>query len=508
MDFNIDRRKLLKATGAGIATATVVSGKAGAVTADDLPGNGTEQNPYEISTFEQLLAIDDIGLSANYILTDNIEFDGGTPMTPLAFDSSGYGASDPFFGTLDGQGYEIRNLEIEGGTYYDGAGLFGYIGDGGVVKNLSLVNISVSGEGKVGTVAGVFQGGADGEIRNVSVTGEVQGLNRGTGGLVGEMDSGTIAESDTSATVSGTYTLGGVLGYLYGGEVTQTYATGDVGPAFESSPGRVSGFVGYMSGGSISLSFATGASSGGGDVGGFVGQLRDGSITKAYARGDVTGIGVEAGPLGGFAGSVGGFGEAGSVEEVYSTGAVTDGYGGGLIGEFNPPQVGSVSPLSSHANNTYWDIPASGRETSDGGTGLGDIDDTPPADQMTGDDAPDNMLGFDFENTWVAVTGDEDAIIGFRPAGTEVQIQATQPNGPGYPVFGWQLGEDEKTCIDRRNLGRGQEDEECEFDRDIERGGSRRELDRQTGRGGDGEHIDSDTSRRDRGRGSRRGNGR
>ena len=130
--------------------------------------------------------------------------------------------------------------------------------------------------------------------------------------------------------------------------------------------------------------------------------------------------------------------------------------------------------------------------------------------QMTGDDAPDNMDGFDFDNTWVTVTGDEDAIIGFKPvvSPTETKIQATQPTGPGYPVFGWQLGEDEKDCIDRRSLGRGQEDEECAFDRDIERGGSRRELDRQTGRGGDGEHIDSETSRRDRGRGSRRGNGR
>jgi hypothetical protein len=49
-------------------------------------------------------------------------------------------------------------------------------------------------------------------------------------------------------------------------------------------------------------------------------------------------------------------------------------------------------------------------------------------------------------------------------------------------------------CIDRRDLGRGQESQECPNDREIDRGGSREELDRETGRS-------SDSSRRDRGRG-------
>jgi hypothetical protein len=64
---------------------------------------------------------------------------------------------------------------------------------------------------------------------------------------------------------------------------------------------------------------------------------------------------------------------------------------------------------------------------------------------------------------------------------------------------------DTADCVNRRDLGRGQEDSECPFDRDISRGGSREELDRNTGRGGTGEHRDSDTSRRNRGRGSTRG---
>ena len=514
MDFEIDRRKLLKATGAGMATVTIATGAASAVTdLADLPGDGTEANPYELDSFDDLLAIDQ-DLDANYILTDNIEFEGEGPISPLAFGGGDgyyyyyYGGSSFFTGTLDGQGYEIRNFEIEGSYYSGSTGLFAGIGPGGVVKNLNIVNINVTEGGPTGGLAGEFDGGQDGEIRNVSATGTVEGGFR-TGGLVGRMSSGTITDSSSSATVGGSNEIGGLVGRIDGGEIIRTYAEGDVGPAGESSGFDVGGFVGELDDGNLTLCFATGNVEGGDNVGGFAGNFDDGTVTKAYARGDVTGIGGEAGPLGGFVGDMGSFSGTPTVEEVYSTGAVTNGFGGGLIGSFDPPENGSINEpifsLSSHANISYWDVPASGQETSDGGVGLGDIEDTPPADEMTGDDAPNNMAGFDFDNTWVAITGDENAIIGFRPAETQITVQATQPTGPGYPVFGWQIEEDEKTCIDRRKLGRGQEDDECPFDRDIERGGSRRELDRNTGRGGDGEHTDSETSRRDRGRGSRRG---
>jgi len=51
-------------------------------------------------------------------------------------------------------------------------------------------------------------------------------------------------------------------------------------------------------------------------------------------------------------------------------------------------------------------------------------------------------------------------------------------------------------CINRRNIGRGQESQECPRDRGLSRGESRDDLDRETGR-------NSDTARRDRGRRSR-----
>ncbi|MDZ7687240.1 MAG: hypothetical protein U5J64_00715 [Halobacteriales archaeon] len=68
-------------------------------------------------------------------------------------------------------------------------------------------------------------------------------------------------------------------------------------------------------------------------------------------------------------------------------------------------------------------------------------------------------------------------------------------NTSSFSTFAPLVGEavDEVGCVNRRNLSRGQESQECPTDREISRGESRRDFDRSTGRS-------SDTSRRDRGR--------
>jgi hypothetical protein len=62
----------------------------------------------------------------------------------------------------------------------------------------------------------------------------------------------------------------------------------------------------------------------------------------------------------------------------------------------------------------------------------------------------------------------------------------------------------QKGCINTRDLGRGQEDQECPQDREIVRGGSRDDLDRSSGRLGRGIQRDSRTEQRGRNRRSRR----
>lgn len=523
MDFAIDRRELLKATGAGIATVTVVSGTASA----NLDGSGTESDPFRIRTFEDLLAIDDgsieDSLTKHYVLEEDIDATEEEQIAPLAFATSSGEDPKDFTGTFDGQGNSIIGLTIDGFSEYDNAGLFGSIAEGGIVRNLDLVDIDVTGDDAVGGVVGEFDGGTEGEIRNVSVSGSVRGGFSGDGGgIVGQMLSGTVVDSSSSADIGGNDNLGGAIGEMNGGEVKRSFSEGNITSEGVSN----GGFVGRFTGGTINQSYATGRVSAGSSVGGFAGLMNGGEVNQAYAWGNVEGF---EGGVGGF---VGFFGD-GSIEEVYAVGEVNAEVGGGLVGGVPTEDVGdepifseeteerSIISLQASLDVAYWDEVSTG-ETDAIGSGslpLGsnveafstDADNDGKADKMTGDDAPDNMIGFDFDNTWVTITEDGDSIISFgvdyispdQEEDTEDISIAQEQDGDGYPRFGDTP--DQKDCIDRREISRGEEDAECPFDRTVKRGGSRDELDRTTGRGGDDTHRDSATARRDGGREQGRG---
>lgn len=130
----LNRRRVMKLPGAGalgIAGITVGVAQQSGLSSSDLPGLGTEDNPTEISDFGDLLTIDD-DLEANYVLVDDINASSKDPIEPFGSDS------DPFTGTLDGQGNEITGLKITGtGDYSSSAtGLFKEIGDDGRVESL------------------------------------------------------------------------------------------------------------------------------------------------------------------------------------------------------------------------------------------------------------------------------------------------------------------------------------------------------------------------------------
>ena len=99
------------------------------------------------------------------------------------------GNSDaPFKGTFDGGGHKIAGLSIASGDYI---GLFGYVGDGAVIKNVNLVGASVFGGKRVGALIGQIKGNATVSNCTVDSTSHVTGSDSNTGGLIGEA-SGTI----------------------------------------------------------------------------------------------------------------------------------------------------------------------------------------------------------------------------------------------------------------------------------------------------------------------------
>ena len=93
-----------------------------------------------VTTYDQLYAIRN-NLSGKYILMHDIDLPSATSWKPIgSYSIDGYGSF--FSGTLDGNGYTIRNLKISGS--YEASGLFSYV-KGGTVKNLTFENTQVLG---------------------------------------------------------------------------------------------------------------------------------------------------------------------------------------------------------------------------------------------------------------------------------------------------------------------------------------------------------------------------
>ena len=121
-------------------------------------GSGTEDDPYQVSTPEQLNEVRNY-LDKHFVQINNIDMtaatsEGGTYWN----DGTGWipiGTSDtPFTGTYDGHGFKILGLNIYAVTSL-GAGLFGNLSNS-TVKNITLTNgeYRIDGENKTGVYIG------------------------------------------------------------------------------------------------------------------------------------------------------------------------------------------------------------------------------------------------------------------------------------------------------------------------------------------------------------------
>lgn len=113
-----------------------------------MSGDGSAGNPYVIMTLEQLDAVRN-DLTAHYVLGMDIDasktsnWNDGSGFAPIGSYASD-GNSHPFAGVFDGQGHEIRNLTINWPDN-NSTGLFAFIGDSGVVRNVGLKGGMISG---------------------------------------------------------------------------------------------------------------------------------------------------------------------------------------------------------------------------------------------------------------------------------------------------------------------------------------------------------------------------
>jgi len=339
--FNAKKNQSLVRVTVFLITVAIITGMGGCV-------GGGSQN-LEIQDWYDLDAIRD-NLAGNHILMNDL---GSTTAgyeelaSPTANGGKGWQpigtGDDEFTGSFDGREYEVRDLSINRPDE-DDVGLFGALGQAGVIKNIGLTNATVIGQDRVGGLAGHNY---IGNVSNSYSTGSVIG-DYMVGGLVGENIEGSVSHSYSDSDVSAiSGEVGGLVGSIYLSTVSNSYSTGSV-----NGPDVVGGLLGVNADSTVSNSYSTGSVKGTYIVGGLVGA-NGGALSNSYATGNVTGDA----DIGGLVGH----NFIGNVSNSYSTGNVTGvTYVGGLIGENEGEGI---------ISNSYWNIETSGQATSGGGTG-------------------------------------------------------------------------------------------------------------------------------------------
>lgn len=234
----------------------VVAGIASSGTARYGGGAGQSHDPYLIYTAGQLNAI---GAEPNdwdkhFRLMADIDLSGldgreGRPsfnqIAPDSDTTEGF-RGRPFTGVFDGNNHTVSHLTLTGGHY---VGLFGQLEATGVIMDLRLTDVAVTGTGDyVGAIAGwnfgcVTRCSSEGTVRGNAAVGGLVGHNwavvsqcsvagradgyLGVGGLTGS-NSGAIVQCCSAASVAGVEAVGGLVGNSTFGQMTQCYSTGPV----------------------------------------------------------------------------------------------------------------------------------------------------------------------------------------------------------------------------------------------------------------------------------------
>ncbi len=362
-----------------------------------------------VQSLAQLQSINGSSLAANYVLGVDIDasstatLNGGAGFQPLGRTGSG------FTGTFDGLGHSITALTVNRPTE-NNVGLFANIGTAGMVRQFVLVSAKLSGNTNVGSVAGLSAGtierafvyGSDSAgaatVNGVANVGGVAGRADGTvslgtmarvfvtgtnsvGGLVGYLgEGGLVTDASAARIITGASNVGGLVGYAYkstiqssrfqGTLVTGTSNVGGLVGAIEqgtvdnarttasttagvTTPGevvgsqRVGGIVGDASGSIVSRVTSNDAVTGTAAVGGLIGRMHDGStLTNATSLGKVTAQSASAAVF-----SVGGaVGDAAdsTIAHVSASGAVVAGQG--TNSNYNLNSVGGFIGLGTNVS--------------------------------------------------------------------------------------------------------------------------------------------------------------
>ncbi|MEF2754291.1 MAG: pectate lyase-like adhesive domain-containing protein [Agathobaculum butyriciproducens] len=250
-----------------------------------MTGSGTKNDPYQISTADQLKLFRDIvngaggqtqNRGAYAVLTTNIDLNN-EPWTPIGNYTEGNQIY--YEGTFDGGGYTISGLNVTG--KFRCASLFGAV-KGGTIKNLTVagnVSHNYSSTGLDCHVGGIVGSALDAATiencsNNCSVTG---GSGDFIGGIAGSnINNARIIDCYNVGTITGTIIeTGGVTGFNMGtisncynvGTIKMLHNSNAVGEIVGNNVGTVKNCY-YLAGTNLNA----------------VGQSNNGSITKTESK--------------------------------------------------------------------------------------------------------------------------------------------------------------------------------------------------------------------------------
>lgn len=272
---------------------------------EDIKGDGTSNNPWEITTAAHLealalrinAALDNELNGKYYKLMNDIDLSDYPEWNPIGdYNTCGANGCARFNGYFDGNNKVIKNLAIycPGKNY---RGFFGYVEDSRI-EDLGIEDCMIIGYNESGGLAGAA---SRSDFSNCYTTGVVGGgqpydIVRGgnMGGLIGQIGACNIYQCFSTVEIVGNIVqAGGLVGASYTSNINECYATGNV-----VGQKHFGGLVGFNTQTIIKNCYATGNIIGSKEhyttecynAGGLVGWNYEGSfISHCYATGKVVG---------------------------------------------------------------------------------------------------------------------------------------------------------------------------------------------------------------------------
>jgi len=210
---------------------------------------GTAEKPFQLKTKADINALGrDVNINhltfegMTFALKNDVDYEGyitmygerywhSTNYTPI-----GHFYSYPFVATFDGEGHTIKGISIQQDesttTTNEAVGIIGYLGAGGVVKNLSVDDSQLCIYSNGGAIAGQVNGG---RVENCHVLSQMvfsprrDYTSKQLGGIAGVLrNDGTVTGCTNQATICYARDGGGIVGDIWGGTVSDCLNLGKV----------------------------------------------------------------------------------------------------------------------------------------------------------------------------------------------------------------------------------------------------------------------------------------